>query len=126
MIHSLLSVILNVQVHWVEELYAYGNRISQLPHEVCNLKKLRKLALNENLLATLPGEIVDSTVQCSGGGVYLAGTRPLPLPTVTIYSTRYSSIISMHSRGKNSRSLIIVVSVVEIPLTPNWDNLKIA
>ena len=58
MIHSLLTVILNMQVPWVEELYAYGNRISQLPHEVCNLKKLRKLALNENLLATLPGEIV--------------------------------------------------------------------
>ena len=61
--HSLLTVVLNMQVHWVEELYAYGNRISQLPHEVCNLKKLRKLALNENLLATLPGEIVYSAAQ---------------------------------------------------------------
>ena len=33
----------------------YGNRIAQLPTEVCNLKKLRTLALNENLLASLPG-----------------------------------------------------------------------
>lgn len=68
-----------VQVHWVEELYAYGNRISQLPHEVCNLKKLRKLALNENLLATLPGETVqysalEDVVWC----IFIVGTH-LPL-----------------------------------------------
>ena len=40
----------------------YGNRISTLPHEVCNLKKLRKLAVNENLLGTLPGLSVVKTV----------------------------------------------------------------
>lgn len=43
------------QVPWVEELYVYGNRVSYLPHELSNLKKLRTLALNENLLSGLPG-----------------------------------------------------------------------
>ena len=46
---------LSLQVHWIEEFYVYGNRVSQLPNEVCNLKKLRTLALNENLLTSLPG-----------------------------------------------------------------------
>ena len=48
--------ILFLQVHWIEEFYVYGNRVSQLPNEVCNLKKLRTLALNENLLSSLPGQ----------------------------------------------------------------------
>lgn len=43
------------QLPWLEELYAYGNRISYLPHELSNLKKLRTLAINENLLSGLPG-----------------------------------------------------------------------
>jgi Leucine-rich repeat (LRR) protein len=43
------------EVSQVEELYVYGNRINSLPHEIAHLKKLKKLALNENLLTDLPG-----------------------------------------------------------------------
>ena len=42
----------------IEELYVYGNRVNTLPHEIAHLKKLKKLALNENLLADLPGELL--------------------------------------------------------------------
>ena len=51
----LLSSHTHSQLPWLEELYAYGNRISYLPHELSSLKKLRTLAINENLLSGLPG-----------------------------------------------------------------------
>ena len=40
----------------MEEFYVYGNRVNSIPHEIAHLKKLKKLALNENLLADLPGK----------------------------------------------------------------------
>lgn len=43
---------------FVEELYLYGNRISQLPSEIGNLKKLRKLGLNENSIDDLPSKLL--------------------------------------------------------------------
>ncbi len=73
-----------VQLHWLEELYAYGNRVGSLPHEVCNLKKLRKLAVNENLLQTLPGVWCVGGVWCVplpwGGGWCVGGVWCVPLP----------------------------------------------
>ena len=50
--------VLLLQVSFIEELYLYGNRVNILPPEVGHLKKLRKLALNENLLAELPGSFI--------------------------------------------------------------------
>ena len=50
------------QVSFIEELYLYGNRVSTLPPEVGNLKKLRKLALNENMLTDLPSELLVGVV----------------------------------------------------------------
>ena len=47
--------VLVLQVPWVEEFYVYGNRVNSIPHEIAHLKKLTKLALNENLLTDLPG-----------------------------------------------------------------------
>ena len=52
---SIVIVCLSVQVSHIEELYVYGNRVNTLPHEITHLKKLKKLALNENLLTDLPG-----------------------------------------------------------------------
>ena len=52
-------VLPGVQVSHIEELYVYGNRVNSLPHEIAHLKKLKKLALNENLLSDLPGRVPD-------------------------------------------------------------------
>ena len=48
----------------IEELYVYGNRVNTLPHEIAHLKKLKKLALNENLLTDLPGNHTGMYVTC--------------------------------------------------------------
>ena len=40
----------------------YGNKIATLPPEVGMLKHLEKLALNENNLTDLPGNIIELIV----------------------------------------------------------------
>ena len=45
----------------------YGNRVNTLPHEIAHLKKLKKLALNENLLSDLPGNRTGIYEECDCG-----------------------------------------------------------